>query len=498
LTYGAYSGSPVSGPSLLQETYPVGAFDLARYTDAFLSSEQFRAFAAGADYGRLATLDYTWEPPAGTIALDEAATAANEQAKADYARLMITTGAIRLLVTAGLLRFLSTPPTASETVTGSATPSRRLESQQPTVARSPVIFPNIIIEKPARLHRYRAINRVTIVTQEPGHSPAMRYRVVLRTIDSLYGKDAWRDREYVGRVWQAEHVPLAADAQNKRLRTDFYEQLVLGQHVLYEGVAPVAPLSDRSERPVTLAAHTFDWYAPESRPPWLAAPAAATTVRDSVARTSGAASIHLRTERDAPPVMRTMGGVAPALGGALADLDGDAVVSALAGPDLVSAERRHVRTEQVTLDWALMWKEGELNVMLSGRPGERSFQAFIVVEEGVASGEPLSEPAHLHTPFVAEIVNQLVFVPEEFFAEERTALDTGERIWNDVLRRFSESAEVGPEDPIVAAVFEGRDALNESRSTSTLAEVQQRRLAAAREHNAVILEAAMRGATGTS
>jgi hypothetical protein len=170
---------------------------------------------------------------------------------------------------------------------------------------------------------------------------------------------------------------------------------------------------------------------------------------------------------------------------------------ALGEPDLRSAERRHVRKEQVTLDWTLTWKDGELNVTVSGRPDQRSFQAFVVVEEGIASGEPLGGPEQLHTPCVAEIVNQLVLIPEDFFAKERADLERGERIWNDVLRRFSESAELEPEDPIVAAVFEGRDALAESRSTSTLADIQQRRLGAAREHNAAIFEAAMGAATAT-
>ena len=149
---------------------------------------------------------------------------------------------------------------------------------------------------------------------------------------------------------------------------------------------------------------------------------------------------------------------------------------------LEKAERRHVKIEPqiqqgVRVDWKLNWAAGKLEITLAGRPEDRPFQVHVVVEETVYSGEPfgvedpLSNPQlveQIHTPFVAEIVNQLVLVPEEFFTKERKTLEEGTKAWREFERRFAEQAPVGPGDPIEFLHKSIRALYTRSLSTATL------------------------------
>ena len=303
-----YFGSPFSltaGGSLptagAGRTYPVGAFDLLRYSDAYVSRRFGEALGAG-DTGAIGTFDYTWGPPAALldsigrlVDRQKGAAAANERARDDYARLVVTSGAVHLLITSALLRHLSAPPTASESVAGSATSSRRSAGEAPATATSPVIFPNVTVTSPATLRRYDASARVRFTTQAPGHRPALRYRVLLRTVDSRIGHDGWRDEGYLGRVWRSELESLPGDPRNKRLRTDVDDGLVLDERLLYEGVSPERAVGPAEEpRTVALAAHTYDWYVPVLPSPWALGVA---DLDRSLARvgwaTPGSRSIHL-------------------------------------------------------------------------------------------------------------------------------------------------------------------------------------------------------------
>src|SRR5262249_27523179 len=149
--------------------------------------------------------------------LDEIATAANEQAKQDYANLQVATGMLRLISTAGWLRFLSTPPERSQTVTGSASDTRSYVDESPTKARSPSIFPTGVIEYGATLKRYNARSRARITAQEPGYVPSFHYRIVLRTLRSQTGQEGWRNQSYVGDIWRPDYEKTAADPRLNRL-----------------------------------------------------------------------------------------------------------------------------------------------------------------------------------------------------------------------------------------------------------------------------------------
>jgi hypothetical protein len=143
--------------------------------------------------------------------------------------------------------------------------------------------------------------------------------------------------------------------------------------------------------------------------------------------------------------------------------------------------------ENVSLSWQLDWKAERLEVRLFGRPENRPFQVYVVVEETVYSGEvasgniadPLGEQQlreQIHTPFVAEVVNQLVFVPEAFFDEERKAITEAAKMWREFLRRFAEEAPIGPGDPIEFLGQSIREMAIRSQSTATLAAIIDQRV----------------------
>jgi hypothetical protein len=148
------------------------------------------------------------------------------------------------------------------------------------------------------------------------------------------------------------------------------------------------------------------------------------------------------------------------------------------------AERRHVRDETVDVQWQLSWQDGRLEVRLAGKPDQRSFQAFVVVEEVVYSGEAMPDDVadvvavpelqeRLHTPFAVEIVNQMTFVPQAFFLQESEAIRKGKKRWDDFIDKYSESAPIGPGDPVVTLLDEVRQRLNRAPTTNTIADVLQ-------------------------
>jgi hypothetical protein len=466
-------------------TYAVGAFDLVRYNDAFLMERFSAQFQAGEDTGTRGLFNYHWSTQA--ILLDNVAVAANEQARQDYANLQVATGMYRLISTAAWLRFLSTPPVSSQTVSGYVKDSRGFRDETPTVATSPSIVLVGVIKHDATLKRYDAHNRIRITTQEPGYVPAFRYRIVLRTINSISGKEGWHSREYVGDIWQTDYEPTQGDPRCNRLRTELMKNSILSEVVLYEGPSPSQTVTHSGD--ATLQASTFDWYVPVVTP-WSSfidvgiKNIAANFTSGGGAKkkvASGGVSIHLQTNADLTQTpMQVMRDPAP-----LADMGRDELLDigdlvTLTDVSLDKAERRHIKNEDVTIRWQLNWTADQLEVRLFGRPEDRPFQVHIVVEEAVYSGETSSENIvdvlsdqglieHIHTPFVSEIVNQLVLVPEEFFKEERKAIEEAAKKWREFLRRFAEREPIGPGDPIEFLHESIRELATRSLSTSTLA-----------------------------
>jgi hypothetical protein len=479
--------------------YPVGAFDLVAYNDNFLHERWLDAFVHNTYEGRRGTFDYTWQdsaypsrPPNG-LSLDKTAEEANDRSRQDYADLQTATGSFRLISAAAWLRFLSTPPDRSETVAGDVQDTRQLVDSGPTTARSPTFFPLTTVEHPATLRRYEAHTRVQIGTQEPGYIPAFSYRVVLRTLKSAAAKEGWHRREYVGDVWQADYVPSQADKRCNRLRTTLRQDVILSEVVLHDGPSPEQALKTPPKRS-PLRAATFDWYLPVvqrgsayldvTRPAFTRTTQGKGPSGDgkSPAGSGGEVSIHLAERASAATTsLPTPGGPGAAPSplhlSAEATLETGGILKEIA-PDLI--ERRHVREEDVELEWQLSWSGGRLDISVSGQPTDRPFQVFVVVEETVYSGEtapagvadPLGDPLlreQLHTPFLSEIVNQIVFVPEEFFTAEREALERGEKLWHDFVTKFAKSTTLGPGTPVVTLLDSVANRLLASPSTATLA-----------------------------
>jgi hypothetical protein len=492
-------------PPSIFPRYPVGAFDLVTYNDDFLAERWLSAFVNKTYEGRRGTFDYTWQdsaypsrPPNG-LSLEKIADEANDRSRQDYTDLQTATGSFRLISAAAWLRFLSTPPDRSETVTGEVEDTRRLVDSGPTTAKSPRIFPLTTVEHAATLRRYEAHACVQILTQEPGYIPAFSYRVVLRTLKSVAAEEGWHRREYVGDVWQADYVPAQADKRSNRLRTTFRQGAILSEVVLHDGPSPEQPLKTPLHREA-LRASTFDWYVPllqqgsayldVSRPVFTRATQGKGTsggIKPLVG-SGGDVSIHLAQRASATITpLTTMGGPGPAP--SPLHLSGEVTLEGSSrkelAPELV--ERRHVREEDVELEWQLSWNAGRLDISLSGRPTDRPFQVFVVVEETVYSGEiappsavgPLGDPLlreQLHTPFLSEMVNQIVFVPEEFFTAEREALERGEKLWHDFVTKFAKSTTVGPGTPVASLLDSVANRLLASPSTATLAAVMDERV----------------------
>jgi hypothetical protein len=478
-------------------TYAVGAFDLVSYNDAFLWDRYLAEFQAGVDTGLRGLFNYHWYTPA--TLLDDIAAAANEQARQDYANLQVATGMFRLISTAAWLRFLSTPPDQSQTVSGFAADSRNFRDEAATTATSPPIFLRGVIEHAATLKRYDARNRVRITTQEPGYVPAFRYKIVLRTIDSVSGKEGWRNRSYVGDIWQAHYEPALGDPRCKRLKTDVDRNLILSEIVLYEGPSPSQPVN-LPKTHARMRASTFDWYVPVVSPWSQYVSAVGESLKATIASAggkstklgTGGVSIHLMGQQALEP-MPVLSNPAPLVTTTIDDVWDLGELDKLNDVLLDKAERRHVRIEDVEFDWQLNWTADKLEVRLFGQPESRPFQVQVVVEETVYSGETGPEDLgdilsdvqlreQIHTPFVAEMFNQLVLVPEEFFTEERKAIEEATRIWDEFQRRFSESAPVGPGDPIEFLQKSIRELVTISPSTATISTAMDMRVEFAMRH----------------
>jgi hypothetical protein len=253
-----------------------------------------------------------------------------------------------------------------------------------------------------------------------------------------------------------------------------------------------------------MRAHTFDWYVPFEPAPWAHETidvAQAYGISHTQPKTTGAQSVHLRVALDTEPLAAARRYRQPSPAQSYGQLTMHALTSSSAFDDqgnsvlehaFADAERRHVRAEDITLDWAFQWKDGHLSVRLHGRPEDRSYQVIVVVQEAVQPGESFADPEWLHTPFEAELVNQITLVPQSFLEDERRALEASARAWRDFFRRFAESRKIGPGDPIAFAIEKATQLLRESQSTATLSQSLDVQFDALRRHHPEAWQSALR------
>jgi hypothetical protein len=498
--------------------YCVGAVDLARYTDAwFFDTFGSQLADPGYDTGHRGALDYRW-PRGAPLPPDYDARAqlANEQSARDLANLQVASGMVHLIAAGARMRFLSTPPMQSETVrNGQTVATQAFDSEEPATASSPWIFPTGVIESPATLKRFSAGARASVDTQEPGFSFAFNYRVKLVAVRSQLSREGWRNAGYVDNVWRPWYVPATGDPRNQRLQVDIYPGALHGPGVtLYRpgghgdgGPSPLERYDDGGT--VTMNASTFDWYVPTRTfvyPLGTAEGVAVSAAQNTAAVLGGASGGAMSVHAMWPVEVQAFAGRVSAGGSRNGGSAGGAQVSNVIegathvgggvvvwGRDhfdasLDHAERRHVREELVTFDWKLQWEDGHLEVQVTGRPHERPYQLWLVIEEDVYSGETLPENVgdvvampnlrtQIHTAFPLEIVNQTLLVPDSFFKDEADALAKGRKIWDDMNRVYTKSHQPGPGEPNMAGLGdELQRSLRDSMSTASIAERINRQL----------------------
>jgi hypothetical protein len=528
-SFGPSGGWPPEGPGSEIEVdripfsneYLVGAADLAHYTDSFFWDTYVSQLAnLGYDSGNRGALDYLWPRGVSLPAYyDDRAKLANEQAARDLADLQVASGMVHLVAAGARMRFLSTPPVQSETVRNAQTvATQAFESEEPATATSPWIFSAGVIESPATLKRFHAHARASVDTQEPGYSFAFNYRVKLVAVGSEIGREGWWNAGYVDHVWRPSYVPATGDPRNQRLQADIYPGTLHGSGVhLYTpngnhdgGPSPAEPYHNSGT--VTMNASTFDWYVPTRtfffplRTPGGLAASAGQRGGGLGGVSGGSISVHAMSPVEAQSasgaaVVVTGGsgasGGAGAAGGAQISTVVD-VISNVSGngvpfgrdqfdASLEHAERRHVRTEPVTFDWRMDWEDGYLQVQVTGRPENRPFQLWLVIEEDVYSGEtlphigePIAMPnlrTQIHTAISLEIVNGTLLVPDTFFKEETDALAKGRKLWHDLNYHYAKSHQPGPGEPSMLGLAEQlQRTLGDSMSTAAIAERLNRRL----------------------
>ena len=213
-------------------------------------------------------------------------------------------------------------------------------------------------------------------------------------------------------------------------------------------------------------------------------------LRPDVVASTGGMSLHMA---GANAIMPLAGGRPSSLLPPFSPNVHDGMTMTVGDLALDKAERRHVKRERVEFDWELDWVDGVLEIRLFGLPDSRPFQFHIVVEEIVYSGEVvpagigdiLSDASlreRIHTPFAGEMVNQLVFVSEEFFIRERKAIESANEVLSEFEDRFTESRPPGPLDPIVNLFQSVRESMTLSQSTATITSSLKNRAEFAEEY----------------
>ena len=193
---------------------------------------------------------------------------------------------------------------------------------------------------------------------------------------------------------------------------------------------------------------------------------------------SGGLSIHLLGAHGPAPMPRVMSNLGPLMKSTVDEMV-DMSVLGVNDIALDKAERRHVKMADVDIAWELTWASGQLEVRVFGEHDSQPFQFYVVVEETVYSGETQPEGLtdilgnaqlleRIHTAFAAEMVNQLVLVPEAFFEEEHRAIAAAAKKWKEFVIRFAKSGPPGPGDPIQILERSIDERLRVSPSTSTL------------------------------
>jgi hypothetical protein len=477
----------VGGIPLIAETvrfsdqfqgYAVGAFDVDQHTDSFYAQQSVIDGAAAAGQPtKKAAMNMRWIPPAvfikepsyldenayqyRVINIEDCAAAANAQAEDDYADLLYSSGYLSLLHVSGLLRHLSTEPDRSETVRGIVTSNRGVQPDQPAIARSENIALTGVITSPATMTPVEITDRARITTQPTvARQRHVNYRVVLKTfpLDTTSGV---ANTPYRQQYWtEYMDAPDLGPGANKRLKINSGGEL--DRSVIAESVSPSSLLTKEGD--IEMQAGTYDWYIPEksSSPISVTAPVEegpwwqyAALLADAEQEDTGATAIFMPAfsagdngiiETATLPQFsngRILTNTRTLISHYDADLYGD-----LMWDDIeknFKGQRRHPKHETVKLHYKLEWQGDSLIVTLDGRPEDRNYQVYVVLEEELAK-DAQGNRRFLHSAFPAQFNNQLTYVPQDFFDRERAALIKAIKGIKDLVHQYMD-LEAHPREP---------------------------------------------------
>jgi hypothetical protein len=107
-------------------------------------------------------------------------------------------------------------------------------------------------------------------------------------------------------------------------------------------------------------------------------------------------------------------------------------------------EHRDPEEANVTIEYSLDWTADRLHVSLKAEPVDRNYVVYVVVEEKMPGSGKV-----MHTAVPIPVNGQLTYVPQAFFDEEQEAIQKARKAAAEFVRKYSESVEVGPLDPII-------------------------------------------------
>jgi hypothetical protein len=458
---GLFGLNPVVGPKCIR--WPVGAVDLCANDNKFFQP-YFPFYSTVLGYivnnmdpppEKAGAINFRWRPPAKLQAVpgthpgepvvfritnpEECMAAANAQADADFANVLLSSGYVNLIHLAAELRHLSTEPNMSETVEGS-THSIRVPAKDmvPVTATTEDIPFTGIISSPADRQDNSCRTFASISTQPLKRQRMLNYRVVLRTLRSYTPKQHWTEPDYGAYQW-VDYVADPGDPTMQQLY--IHTGLALDEFELISGVSPESAQLRPGDAP--LKAHTFDWYVGFKPDPRL-------TAKSQVAQVGLLQT--LRSAGWSPRLLLPSGShfaytrdFTGSLGSTVVLDDAVRSISAdyfLPEADPVIGERHHIDEAQVVVHYDLSWNGTDLRVTLRNRPEDRNYIIFLVVEETLVSNQKL------HTAYRVNMDGQITFVPQKFLDDEHAAVAHANKVLRDFERHYSISKMPHPGDPV--------------------------------------------------
>ena len=452
--------------------WPVGAMDLRYHNNGyfgqFLQNLWNNEWVGTPHATKHGGMDFRWIPPArltrspwnnGTVEgdylytitnPDECAAAANEQSERDYANLLLTSGYSNLLYLGALFRNEATEPSKSQTVRGDALLLRDTKPAVPVTVESEPIFMSGVVTSPASRRLQECVGIIDIHTQPIKRARPVEYTVKLRTLSSIRKthsyepRNRWHEATYEDYQWaKYEH-----DGNNPsflKLAVTHLAGVAVAEHQLIAGSSPREPKHvPRTE--IELKAHTFDWWVPVKPPFQLGTDPAVTR---AALRSVG------WTESHPPKKTHNGTGAAQTL-----SYDGAGIFAPILdlspamfredGAQDWEGEHREVAEATVKIAYTLDWNADRLYIRLESRPSDRNYVVFVVVEEKMSGSENV-----LHTAVPVPVNGQVTYVPQQFFDNEREAIEKAGRVIKDFNDKYSKSVVIGPEDPVIGWVRPG-------------------------------------------